>query len=50
MLDREELEATAIKEVCACRYYDLQDTISESSDSDLLNVINHTTKCEICGE
>ena len=26
-LSREELEAQAIEEVCACRYYDLQDTL-----------------------
>ena len=50
MLDREELEKRAIEEVCSCRYYDLQDTLQESTDEDLLDVINHTTKCEVCGK
>lgn len=49
-LKREDLEAQAIEEVCACRYYDLQDTLQENTDEDLLSIINHTNKCEICGE
>lgn len=49
-LSREELEAQAIEEVCACRYYDLQDTLQETPDEDLHLIINHTNKCEICGE
>ncbi|MDQ5969488.1 MAG: hypothetical protein QG593_4, partial [Patescibacteria group bacterium] len=27
MVDRELLETTALKEVCACQYYDLADTL-----------------------
>jgi len=49
MVDRELLEAQAVEEVCACRYYDLQDTLQENTDEDLLSIINHTNKCEICG-
>lgn len=49
-LDREELEAIAIDEVCACRYYDLQDTLQETPDEDLLLIINHAIPCEICGQ
>lgn len=48
-MNREELEKKAVEEICACRLYDLQDALEESSDEDLLDVINHTTKCEICG-
>ena len=49
MTDRETLEAEAIDEVCECQYYDLQDTIDETSDDELRAVINHTIPCEICG-
>ena len=49
MIDREELETRAMKEVCACRHYDLADTLQETPDDDLLSIINHTNKCEICG-
>ncbi|HPR09107.1 hypothetical protein KDA06_00560 [Candidatus Saccharibacteria bacterium] len=49
-LSREELEAQAIEEVCACRYYDLQDTLQETPDEDLRLIIDHTVPCEICGE
>lgn len=49
-LSREELEQRAIDEVCACRYYDLQDTLQETPDEDLYLIINHTNKCEICDQ
>ena len=49
MVDRELLEAQAVEEVCTCRYYDLQDTLQENTDEDLLSIVNHTNKCEICG-
>ena len=49
MVDRETLESRAIEEVCACRYYDLQDTLGETPDEDLMAIINHTRPCEICG-
>lgn len=50
MIDREELEVKAMKEVCACRYYDLADTLTENPDDDLLSITNHTNRCEICGK
>lgn len=50
MVDRELLETQAVEEVCACRYYDLQDTLQETPDEDLLTIINHTNKCEISGQ
>lgn len=49
MTDRETLEAKAIDEVCACQYYELQDTINETPDDELRAIIDHTTPCEICG-
>lgn len=49
-LSREELEARAIDEICACRYYDLQDTLQETPDEDLRLIIDHAIPCEICGE
>jgi hypothetical protein len=50
MTDREELEKQAIEAVCACRYYDLVDTLEETPDKDLVSIVNHTNKCEICGK
>lgn len=50
MIDRELLESQALEEVCACRYYDLADTVQETSDGDLLSIVNHTNKCEICSK
>lgn len=50
MVDREELEQRAVEEVCACLYYDLADTLQETPDADLLAIVNHTAKCEICGK
>jgi len=50
MTDREDLEDKALREACACRYYDLLDTVEETSDEDLLAIINHTVPCEICGK
>lgn len=49
MVDRELLERRALDEVCACRYYDLADTLQETPDEDLRGIVNHTRKCEICG-
>ncbi len=49
MIDRELLEKEAIAEVCPCWYYDLMDLLYEASDSDLLAIVNHTYKCEMCG-
>lgn len=50
LADRELLEREAMAEVCACRYYDLADTLEESPDEDLLAIIKHTRKCEICSK
>jgi hypothetical protein len=47
---REDLEKQALEEVCACLYYDLADTVGEVNDDELWGIINHTTKCEHCGE
>ena len=49
-MNREDLEKRAVEEVCACRYYDLQDTLQETPDEDLLSIVNHTNKCETCGK
>jgi redox-regulated HSP33 family molecular chaperone len=50
MLDRETLEAEALKEVCACLYYDLADYLDSTSDDELRAIIEHKVKCDICGE
>jgi len=49
MIDREDLERMALEEVCSCWYYDLADTIEETSDEDLIQIIEHGYPCEICG-
>ncbi len=46
MKDREELEAEALKEVCACMFYDLADGIGEVSDADLRAIIEHKVVCD----
>jgi len=48
MFGRELLEKEALAEVCACRYYDLADTLYESSDDDQLSIVNHTKEYDIC--
>lgn len=50
ILTREELEKLALKEICACRYYDLADTLGETSDEELQDIIDHKIPCEICGD
>ncbi len=50
MVDRELLETAALGEVCACRYYDLADTLQETPDEDLQSIVDHTVKCGICGK
>jgi len=47
-MDRESLERLALMRVCACQYYDLADTISEMSDLELLDIINHRYVCDMC--
>jgi len=46
-VSREELEALAMKAVCACWYYDLADTLEETADTDLLCVIERDP-CTFC--
>lgn len=50
MTDRETLESEALEAVCACRYYDIADTLDEASDDELRAIINHENPCEICGQ
>ncbi|MBN9397927.1 hypothetical protein J0I05_01820 [Candidatus Saccharibacteria bacterium] len=50
MIEREILESLAIDAVCACLYYDLQDTLEETPDKELLAIINRTEPCEVCGQ
>ena len=46
-LGRLALEKKILKEVCACQYYDLRDKLSETSSSELIDIINQT--CANCG-
>ena len=48
MMERELPEKEAMAEVCACWYYDLADTLYETSDDDLLAIVNHTHTCITC--
>lgn len=48
--DREVLEDEAMGAVCACRYYDLADTLHETPDADLIAIATKANPCEICGE
>ncbi len=48
--DREVLEDEAMEAVCACRHYDLADTIHETPDEDLLAIVTKANPCEICGQ
>ena len=47
-LSREDLERLALRKVCACLYYDLADTIGETSDEELIKVIRGEYECDIC--
>lgn len=38
-MNREELEQAALAKVCACWYYDLQNSMDETYDGDLERVI-----------
>lgn len=48
-LDRHELERLALMRVCACQYYDLADCLAETTDRELLDIINHDYRCTMCG-
>lgn len=43
------LEKIALQMVCACQYYDLADCIDETSDQELINIINQNYDCPMCG-
>ena len=48
-IGRLALEKAALKEVCACQYYDLRDKLSETSSLELIYIINHNYDCPMCG-
>jgi len=48
-LDRGQLEKLALREVCACQYYDLADCLDATSDQELIDIITHNYDCEMCG-
>ena len=48
--DRNALEEAAMEAVCACRHYDLADTLHEAQDKDLLVIVTKANPCEICGQ
>jgi redox-regulated HSP33 family molecular chaperone len=47
-LYRQMLEQQALKQVCACLYYDLADCLNETSDQELIDIINHHYDCDSC--
>jgi hypothetical protein len=48
-IGRLSLEKAALKAVCACQYYDLQDSLGETSSLELMHIINHNYDCALCG-
>lgn len=50
MVDREQLEAAALVEVCACQHYDLADSIDTEDDETLRAIVDHTEECDVCGQ
>lgn len=48
-IGRLALEKTALKEVCACQYYDLRDYMDVTSSRVLLRIITHNYDCAMCG-
>ncbi len=47
-IGRLSLEKAALKEVCACQYYDLHNSLEAVSSLELLHIINHKTDCAKC--
>lgn len=47
-MDRGSLVRLALLVICACQFYDLMDAIDETSDQELLDIINHRYVCDIC--
>jgi hypothetical protein len=43
------LEKAALKEVCACQYYDLADNLAVTSSVELVYIINGNYDCALCG-
>jgi hypothetical protein len=48
MFDRETLEVLALDSVCACRYYDLADYLTETPNGELLAIIEGRSQCHRC--
>jgi hypothetical protein len=48
-IGRLSLEKAALKEVCACQFFDLQNSLGETSSLELMRVINHNYDCALCG-
>jgi hypothetical protein len=48
-IGRLALEKAALKEVCACQYYDLRDKLSETNSLELIYIITHNYDCALCG-
>jgi hypothetical protein len=48
-IGRLALEKAALKEVCACQYYDLRGKLSETSSLELIYIITHNYDCPMCG-
>ena len=48
-IGRTALEKAALKEVCACQYYDLRDYLEVTSSLKLLKIITHNYDCAMCG-
>jgi hypothetical protein len=48
MFDRETLEEAALLAVCACCYYDLADCLEETTNSELLDIIEGRSRCHNC--
>jgi hypothetical protein len=48
-IGRLSLEKAALKEVCACQYYDLADSLSITSSLELIYIINDNYDCALCG-
>jgi hypothetical protein len=48
LLGRRLLELIALREVCACKYYDLNDCLQETSEEELIEIIQNRHYCPIC--
>lgn len=49
-IGRLSLEKAVLKEVCACQFFDLQNSsLSETSSLELLQIIRHDHDCARCG-